>query len=205
TLGDINSAIGEFGQRKVDEMQEDARNEQGLLRRVVDFLLNFCLEDRNSKVNAFLVRAAASRERSVIATLSDLRLLHLIHQSITPDRAGETYQAYILDYSLFTGFRRKRNVTEMLPDEGEQFKATALRQLPKLPTDFLRDVEPSSSGTVDSPARGEEADDRAKPLVPSTGAPQARRRRRTTGASRKSARKRTKTAKGSAKQAGKKK
>jgi hypothetical protein len=137
TLGDVNIAIGEFGQRKLDEMQEDARNEQGVLRRVVEYLLDFCLQDREPRVNAFLVRAADSKERSVILTLSDLRLVHLIHQSITPNRAGETYQAYILDYALFTGFRRKRNVKEMLPDEGEQFKASALRQLPKLPDDFL--------------------------------------------------------------------
>lgn len=144
TLGDINIAIGEFGQRKFDEMQQDARNEEGQLRRVIDYLLDFCLQDREPRVNAFLVRASDSRERSVILTLTDLRLVHLIHQSITPDRAGETYQAYILDYSLFTGFRRKRNVKEMLPDEGEQFKASALRQLPKLPDDFLSRIEAES-------------------------------------------------------------
>ncbi len=141
TLGDVNISIGEFGQRKLDEMREDARNEQGRLRRVVDYLLDFCLAEKEPRVNAFLVRTEAGEERTLIATLSDLRLLHLIHQSITPDRAGETYQAYILDYSLFTGFRRKRNVKEMVPDEGEQFKASALRQLKKLPTKFLSTID----------------------------------------------------------------
>lgn len=138
TLGDVNVTIGEFGQRKFDEMQEDARNDEGLLRSVVEFLLKFCLQERDERVNAFLVRAIDSTERAAVLTLGDLRLVHLIHQSITPDRAGETYQAYILDYSLFTGFRKKRNVSEMLPEEGEQFKASALRRLPKLPDDFLK-------------------------------------------------------------------
>lgn len=137
TLGDINIAIGEFGQRKIDEMQEDARNVEGHLRDTIDYLVDFCLSSRERPVNAFLVRTGQSAERTVITTLSDLRLVHLIHQSITPDRAGETYEAFILDYSLFTGFRRKRNVKEMLPEEGEQFRASALRQLPKLPDDFL--------------------------------------------------------------------
>ena len=152
TLGDINIAIGELGQRKLDEMQEDARNEEGRLRKVVDYLLDFCLTQREPRVNAFLMRAELSEERAVIATLSDLRLLHLIHQSITPDRAGEAYQAYILDYSLFTGFRRKRNVKEMLPEEGEQFKASVLRQLRKLPATFLamldEEDESRSRGTT---------------------------------------------------------
>jgi hypothetical protein len=181
TLGDVNIAIGEFGQRKIDDMQEDARNEQGRLQGALDYLLDFCLLEREPRVNAFLVRAEVGAERAVIATLSDLRLLHLIHQSITPDRAGETYQAYILDYSLFTGFRKKRNVKEMLPDEGEQFKASALRQLRKLPTDFLSFVEgdrvasagtspraevakkaPNRSGAIAKPRRKQERP--AKPL-----------------------------------------
>jgi hypothetical protein len=68
--------------------------------------------------------------------LSDLRLVHLINQSITPDRAGERYEAYIIDYSRFTGFRRRPNVKEMVPDEG-QFKASELRKLPKISAGFL--------------------------------------------------------------------
>jgi hypothetical protein len=179
TLGDVNIAIGEFGQRKLDEMQEDARNEEGVLRRVVEYLLDFCLQVREPRVNAFLVRAADSKERSVILTLSDLRLVHLIHPSITPDRAGETYQAYILDYALFTGFRRKRNVKEMLPDEGEQFKVSALRQLPKLPDDFL-----SRIGT-DTPGEGigmETQDDSAAPVVPKPNLKGPARSRRKAGA-----------------------
>lgn len=147
TLGDINIAIGEFGQRKSDEMQQDARNEHGRLQAVLEYLMNFCLQGREPGINAFLVRAVDSQERTLVNILSDLRLVHLIHQSITPNRAGETYQAFILDYSLFTGFRRKRNVKEMMTDEGEQFKASALRGLPKLPSDLLRRIEAGFADT----------------------------------------------------------
>ena len=58
-------------------------------------------------------------ERRLVHVLSDLRMVHLIHQSITPEKAGERYEAFILDYSLFTGFRRRPNVREMVPAEAQ--------------------------------------------------------------------------------------
>lgn len=144
SLGDVNVAIGELGQQKQDEMLHDARNENDQLQKGLDRLTDFCLSRRlvgkeyRKGVNAFLVKAVSSHERTLIGILADLRLLHVIHQSITPSKAGETYQAYILDYSLFTGSsRRMRNVVEMLPEEGEQFSFKTLRGLRKLPTGFF--------------------------------------------------------------------
>jgi hypothetical protein len=37
-LTDVNVAIGEFGQQKIDEKQGDARNEKGALEGVIAFL-----------------------------------------------------------------------------------------------------------------------------------------------------------------------
>jgi hypothetical protein len=73
-----------------------------------------------------------------VEVLSDLRLVHLIHQTITPHKAGERYEAYLVDYSLFTGFRRRPNIKELLPEDGKQFKAKELRKLPELPAGFLQ-------------------------------------------------------------------
>lgn len=134
TVSDVNVAIGEFGQRKLDDVLDDARNEQGVLRSLIEYLIHFCLDERQT--NAFLVRAEQGSDLRLIQVLSDLRLVHLIHQSITPDRAGERYEAFILDYCLFTGFRRRRNIAEMRPQEREQFNASELRKLPKLPGGF---------------------------------------------------------------------
>ncbi len=134
TLSDVNIAIGEFGQTKMDELREDARNEAGALQDMVRALEQYCLDE--SKVNAFLLKSEESNERRLIRILSDLRLVHLIHQSITPERAGERYEAFIVDYSLFTGFRRRPNIREMVPSEG-QFKASELRRLPKIASGFL--------------------------------------------------------------------
>lgn len=137
TLSDVNVAIGESGQQKMGDLQRDARNKVGLLRELLSKLERLCLEEK--RVNAFLVRSDDSRERSLVQILSDLRMLHIIHQSITPDRAGERFEAFILDYSLFTGFRRRRNVIEMIPKEF-QFKAAELRALPKVTAGFFKEV-----------------------------------------------------------------
>jgi len=133
TLSDVNIAIGEFGQQKMDDVLRDARNEADTLRDFLEKLEEFCLDEH--KINAFLVRSEASKERNLIHALSDLRMVHLIHQSITPDRAGERYEAYIIDYSIFTGFRRRPSVREMVPQEA-QFRAAELRVLPKIDAGF---------------------------------------------------------------------
>jgi hypothetical protein len=137
TLSDVNIAIGEFGQQKMEDVARDARNEADALKDFLRRIEALCLDE--NKVNAFLVRSDDSKERTLVRALSDLRMVHLIHQSITPHRAGEHYEAYIIDYSIFTGFRRRREVHEMLPDEA-QFKASDLRALPRIETGFLQNL-----------------------------------------------------------------
>jgi hypothetical protein len=134
TLSDVNIAIGEFGQQKMDDLERDARNAAGSLRQMLTCLEEFCLGDHET--NAFLVKCEESDERKLVHALADLRMVHLIHQSITPHKAGERFEAYILDYSLFTGFRRRRNVKEMVPGE-TQFKASELRALPTVRNGFF--------------------------------------------------------------------
>lgn len=134
-LTDGNLAIGEFGQQKMADLEEDARNEENFLKRALDAIERYCLDKK--KVNAFLIRSEATEDYKAVQTLSDLRLLHLLHQTITPHKAGERYEAYMLDYSLFTGFRRRPNILQTLPSDGKQFKAAELRKIPILPQGFL--------------------------------------------------------------------
>jgi hypothetical protein len=145
TLSDVNIAIGEFGQQKMDDVERDARNEAGDLLKMLKALEDLCLEKR--KINGFLLRTEDSRERVLVQILSDLRMVHLIHQSITPHKAGERFEAYILDYSLFTGFRRRPNISEMVPEEF-QFKASELRALPRVYAGLI-DGTPEETGTGD--------------------------------------------------------
>ena len=136
TITDVNLSIGEFGQQKMDELEQDARNDEDQLKQVIKFLEKYCLEEH--KINGFLIRSEQTPEKQAIDVLSDLRLVHLIHQTITPHKAGERYEAYLVDYSLFTGFRRRPRIKELLPTDGRQFKAKELREIPELPKDFLQ-------------------------------------------------------------------
>jgi hypothetical protein len=135
-LSDANLAIGEFGQQKMADLEQDARNEESVIKRALQKIEEQCLE--KEKINAFLIRSESTPEYRAVQTLSDLRLLHLLHQTITPHKAGERYEAYMLDYSLFTGFRRRPSIRQMLPADGKQFKASELRKLPILPRRFLK-------------------------------------------------------------------
>jgi len=136
TLTDVNLSIGESGQQKMDDLEQDARNEQNTLKRAVKYLEEYCLVGERA-VNGFLVRCEQGPEKRAIDILCDLRLVHLVHPTITPHKAGERYEAYLVDYSLFTGFRRRRNIKELLPADGRQFKAKELRQIPVLRKGFL--------------------------------------------------------------------
>jgi len=135
TLTDVNLSIGEFGQQKMDELEQDARNDENRLKKVIGFLEQYCLEEH--KINGFLIRSGQTEEKRAVGVLSDLRLVHMIGQSITPHKAGERYEAYLVDYSLFTGFRRRPRIQELLPRDGKQFKAKELRKIPVLPDGFL--------------------------------------------------------------------
>jgi hypothetical protein len=135
-LTDANLAIGELGQKKMSELEDDARNEEGQLRELLGAIEDYCLGDK--KINAFLIRSAATAEYKLVETLSDLRLLHILHKTITPHKAGERYEAYMLDYSLFTGFRRRPNIKQIMPADGSQFKASELRKIPILPKTLFR-------------------------------------------------------------------
>jgi hypothetical protein len=135
-LTDANLAIGELGQKKMSELEEDARNEKGELEQLLSSIEDYCLGKK--KINAFLIRSAATSEYKLVETLSDLRVLHILHKTITPHKAGERYEAYMLDYSLFTGFRRRPNIKQIMPVDGSQFKASELRKIPILPRSLFR-------------------------------------------------------------------
>lgn len=130
-ITDANLAIGELGQQKMTELEDDARNEEGQLKDILNSIEKFCLDKK--KINAFLIRSAANAEYRLVGTLSDLRLLHILHKTITPHKAGERFEAYMLDYSLFTGFRRRPNIKQIMPADEKQFKAAELRKIPILP------------------------------------------------------------------------
>ncbi|PZR90404.1 MAG: hypothetical protein DLM68_04815, partial [Hyphomicrobiales bacterium] len=70
TLSDVNSVIGEFGQGKMNELGQDARNTEGELRNLLSALEKYCLDEKQT--NAFLLKSEHSTERRLIHILSGL-------------------------------------------------------------------------------------------------------------------------------------
>jgi hypothetical protein len=123
---EVNLAVGEFGQSKMQELAEDTTEESTTLRSLVDNLQRECLDKLKS--NSFLIKYSPHAVGyKLLQKLMDLRLIHLLHPSITPGKAGERYEAYLLDYSFYTGVRRRHGLKEL------RISAEApLRHLPKI-------------------------------------------------------------------------
>jgi len=107
---DVNQACGEHEGTKREELSKDAGSDQPALISEFERVRAFCLEEK--KENCFLVekdqRATGYRQ---IQELVDLRLLHLGKSRVTVrDRPGKIYEAYLLDFSQYTGERKKRDI-----------------------------------------------------------------------------------------------
>ncbi len=112
---DINMAASESMAEKEKYITDDIEDDPNLLRESLDEIKSFCFND--SKMNAFLVHKDPSNKKyKIIRKLIDLRFLHILHPGITPDRRNEKFEALLLDYAFYTGFRRNPSVKE--------FKAT---------------------------------------------------------------------------------
>jgi hypothetical protein len=85
-------------------------NDQGDLTAEFERIRTFCLSEKN--VNCFLVeKDQATSGYRQIQELVDLRLLHLVKSRVTVrDRPGKTFEAYLLDFSQYTGERKKRDI-----------------------------------------------------------------------------------------------
>jgi len=90
---------------------------------------SFCINDK--KINAFLIKVDTSNETyNNVLKLIDLRLLHVLNKSITPDEAGAKYVALLLDYGFYVGIRLARSVG-IFEKKLQALTYTQLRNLPK--------------------------------------------------------------------------
>lgn len=133
---EVNLAVGEFGQSKMNELAEDTTQDSDALRALLDSLQRKCLDELRS--NSFLVRYAPRKiGYELLQKLMDLRLVHLLHSSITPGKAGERYEAYLLDYSFYTGVRRRHRLAELHISPEAPLRYAELRTLPKIDVEAL--------------------------------------------------------------------
>ena len=136
---DVNVATGEFAAIRMQQLPGEFSGSEAMIRAALDEVQSFCLDE--SRNNAFLALLEPGHPGyKTLVMLADLRFVHLLHPSITAGRAGVRYEAYLLDYSFYTGMRRRQNITEV-KIEGERPKRAELRRLPRLDLERLNAVQ----------------------------------------------------------------
>lgn len=113
---DVNNAAGIAGQTKLQELEDDAAATSGRsavlvtsLNTVRDFLLV------KQQITFFRVdfrdKEARQPEYRALQALADLRMLHLINNSLSDQHhAGQRSEVYLLDLSQYSGYRLKQNL-----------------------------------------------------------------------------------------------
>jgi len=87
---------------------------------------------KNAKSNAFLIKIKDNNSvYENFNKLIDLRFLHIINRSITPDKAREKFIAVILDYGFYVGIRRAVSLSIFKEDLDVAPSFNELRKLPK--------------------------------------------------------------------------
>ena len=124
---DINMAAADSLTEKERYVSDDVAEDATLVMKVVNDIKDYCLKE--IRCNAFLVRLDSADERyRLLKKVSDLRFIHILHPGITPATAGEKYEAYMLDYAFYTGFRKAPSVREFI-SRPKQLLARELRKL----------------------------------------------------------------------------
>lgn len=127
TVTDINMAAADSMIEKERYVSADVAGNSGPIQHVIEDIKEFCKE---SKRNAFLVHIEFNNPRyQLMHKVSDLRFIHVLHPGITPEKAGEKYEVFLLDYAFYTGFRKTPSIKEVVAKP----TTPTVKQLRKLP------------------------------------------------------------------------
>jgi Cdc6-like AAA superfamily ATPase len=124
----INAAASEMAEEKLKDIERDHGNDLDLISAMLEQVKKFCISKQ--KKNSFLVEIKnSSANYKTIQKLVALRLVHMLHEGITPHKAGQRYMALMLDYGFYVGIRAARSI-DFIPSEPQQLSARELRNLP---------------------------------------------------------------------------
>ncbi len=127
----INAAASESAEAKLKDVDQDASSQKELVLSALDAVGNFCIQ-RNRR-NAFLLEIDNSDPvYKAIQKLISLRFVHVLHEGITPHRAGKRFVALMLDYGFYVGVRAAKSVG-LFQKEPRTILAKDLRKLPVFP------------------------------------------------------------------------
>jgi hypothetical protein len=134
TITAINTAASEAAQIKLRDIQSDMPVGDESISELLERVKTFCISTK--KQNSFLFKIDHSnKDWPAMQKLVALRLVHTLHEGITPSRAGESYQALMLDFGFYVGIRAARSV-KIFPSNLSQLLAKDLRRLPVFATEF---------------------------------------------------------------------
>ena len=127
----INAAVSESAEAKLRDVDQDAAGLKNQVTETLENVTEFCIQNR--RTNAFLLEIRNSNPvYEDIQRLIALRLIHVLHEGITPHRAGKRYVALMLDYGFYVGIRAAKSV-ELFQKEPTTILAKDLRRLPIFP------------------------------------------------------------------------
>ena len=128
TTEHVNEASGEYETSKREDFRRDFADDEEELDNAFQKVVGFCLRDNNT--NCFLVdKNFRGKEADLIHQLVDLKLLHLALSRVTVrTRPGDIFEAYMPDFSQYSGSRRRRGlkVVEFWKDEEELRRASLI-------------------------------------------------------------------------------
>lgn len=131
SITSVNEAASVTADTKLADLSIDASERKTEIENAFEKVKNFCLVKR--KKNAFLVEIGANSPAiNLIREFIGLRLLHILHEGVTPHEAGRRYMGLMLDYGFYVGVRAARSV-DVFQKEPEQIAAKDLRNLPIFP------------------------------------------------------------------------
>lgn len=124
----VNAAASEMAEEKLKDIELDTGGDLIAIESLLAEVKEFCIT--KERKNAFLVEIKNSSIRyKLVQRLVALRLVHLLHEGITPHKAGKRFIALMLDYGFYVGIRAARSV-DFIPSEPRQLSAKELRSLP---------------------------------------------------------------------------
>lgn len=126
---DVNQAAGEYETSKREDFRRDSAEDEEKLESEFQAVVDFCLRQNNA--NCFLIDKASRGGRvDLVHELVDLKLLHLARSRVTVrSRPGEIYEAYMLDFSQYSGARKRRGLSVIefwKPDSQDQLRKPSL-------------------------------------------------------------------------------
>lgn len=120
---DVNRAAGNAKSVKISEVDEDVTggDDVPVITTSLNRMRSFCLDEMRFSFFRidFRDREQHPKEYSLIQSLLDLRLIHLINPSVSEQHsAGRRSEVLMLDLSQFSGDRLKKDLTVLDLEDG---------------------------------------------------------------------------------------